>query len=296
MFEGLSVAMVTPFRHGEIDWPAVDRLVDHLISEGVQGLLPAGTTGEGATLGDEERRELVRRVVRRARGRAWVAPGTGTNDTAVTIERTRQAHEDGADGALVVTPYYNKPTQEGLYQHFAAVASAVPLPIIVYIVPSRTSVNLTPATLVRLAPLPNIVAVKEASGSLDQVSEICRDTSLTVLSGDDSLTLPILSVGGRGVVSVLGQLTPRRSRLMIDSFFEGRLDEARALHLELLALTKALFLETNPAPVKRALASEGWITNELRLPMVPMSESSGAVLDRELAAERRRPLAPEEAR
>jgi len=282
MFEGLSVAIVTPMKEGRVDSGALDRLVDHLLQGGVEGFLPCGTTGEGATLTPEERRQVISRVVQRTRGRAWVCPGTGSNDTATTIENTRLARELGADGALVVTPYYNKPTQEGLSAHFEAVARAVDLPLIVYNVPSRTSVNLLPETVAQLAPLPQIVAVKEAAGSLDQVTELCRGTDLCILSGDDSLTLPMLSVGARGVISVLGHLQPGAIRRMIAAHPAGKHEEARRLHQELYPLTKALFVETNPAPVKFALARLGLIHDELRLPLVPLSAKHAPRVEAEL--------------
>lgn len=283
MFEGLSVAIVTPMKEGSVDFDALDRLVDHLLQGGVEGFLPCGTTGEGATLTPEERRNVISRVVQRTRGSAWVCPGTGSNDTATTIANTRMARELGADGALVVTPYYNKPTQEGLRAHFEAVARAVDLPLIVYNVPSRTSVNLLPETVAQLAPLPQIVAVKEAAGSLDQTTELCRETDLCILSGDDSLTLPMLSVGAKGVVSVLGHLTPGAIRRLIAAQQAGRHDEARRLHHDLYPLTRALFVETNPAPVKFALARLGLIRDELRLPLVPLSAKHAPRVDAELA-------------
>ncbi len=295
MFEGVSVAMVTPFRDGQLDYEAADRVLAHLLAGGVDGVLPLGTTGEGATVTREERRAFIEFVVGRTRGRAWVAPGTGSNDTATTIELTREARSLGADGALVVTPFYNKPTQDGLRAHFEAVASAAGFPLILYNVPSRTSVNLLPETVTHLAQVPEIVAIKEASGNPDQTTEICRDTDLTVLSGDDSLTLPLLAVGAKGVVSVVGHLAPAALQEMVRAFRAGRVDDAVAIHQQLFALTRALFSETNPAPVKHALAHWGWIREEVRLPLVPMGEANArrldAILDATMAAlpERFRP-------
>lgn len=283
MFEGLSVAMVTPFRQGEIDYPALDRLIDHLLDGGVDGIIPLGTTGEGPTVSLAERAEIVTRVVQRARGRAFVLVGTGTNSTRSTIELTQMAKELGADGALIATPYYNKPTQAGLIAHYRAVAESGSLPIMLYNVPSRTSVALTVESVRTLAAHPRIVAIKEASGSLDVSSEICRDTDLTVVSGDDSLTLPILSVGGRGVVSVLGNVFPAIIQTMLRAFRDRDPAEAQRIHLSVFPFTKTLFIETNPAPVKRALAKLGLIEEELRLPLVPVSKASAERIDAELA-------------
>ena len=283
MFEGLSVAIVTPMKNGAVDLDAMDRVIDRLLEGGVQGFLPAGTTGEGATLSLEERKRVISRVVARAAGRAWVVPGTGSNDTATTIELTKMARDLGASGALVVTPYYNKPTQDGLRAHFEAVAEAVDLPLMLYNVPSRTSVNMLPETVKQLAPVTNIVAIKEAAGSLDQATELCREVSITVLSGDDSLTLPMLAVGAKGVVSVLGHIAPAAIQSMLRAFAAGRTGDAMAIHQALYPLTKTLFLETNPAPVKHALARLGLIEDEVRLPLVPMSATNAAKVDEAMA-------------
>jgi 4-hydroxy-tetrahydrodipicolinate synthase len=279
MFEGLTVAMVTPFREGRVDEEAVDRLVDHLLDGGVDGIVPAGSTGESPVLTEEERRELFQHVRRRVGARAFVLAGTGTNSTASTLAQTALAREAGADGALVVTPYYNKPTQAGLYAHFRRVAEEGGLPLCLYNVPGRTGVSLAPETVRRLADVPGIVAIKEASGSLDQVSEICRDTRLTVLSGDDSLTLPMLAVGAAGVVSVVGNLTPQPLQTMLRAYAEGETDRALRLHRQLFPLARVLFIESNPGPVKHALARAGLIRPELRLPLVPVSEESARKID-----------------
>lgn len=279
MFEGVSVAMATPLRGGSLDESALERMLEHLLHGGVAGIVPAGTTGEGATLRPEERRVLISRTVAAARGRAFVVPGTGSNDTRQTIEMTQEAKELGADGALVVTPYYNKPTQEGLLAHFRAVADSVALPLMLYNVPSRTAVSLTPGTIRQLADHPNIVAIKEACGSLDQVSQIVRDTDLTVLSGDDPLTLPMLAVGARGVVSVVGNAVPGVLVRMVEAFESGDTLTARQLHLALTELGRVLFLETNPAPVKRALATMGLMQEELRLPLVPVRPETARAVD-----------------
>lgn len=279
MFEGLTVAMVTPFRDGRIDGEAVDRLVEHLITGGVDGIVPAGSTGESPVLSPDERRELFARVVARVGGRAFVLAGVGTNSTEGTLLQASLARETGADGLLVVTPYYNKPTQAGLEAHFRRVATEGGLPVCLYNVPGRTGVNLLPDTVRRLAEHPGVVAVKEASGSLDQVSEICRDVPITVLSGDDSLTLPMLAVGAKGVISVVGNLTPRPLQQMLRAFAAAKVEEARRLHGELFPLARVLFIESNPGPIKHALARLGLIGGELRLPLVPVSSASAALID-----------------
>jgi 4-hydroxy-tetrahydrodipicolinate synthase len=284
MFEGLSVAMVTPFRDGKLDEGAVDRLIDHLNNGGVDGFVPAGCTGEAATLELAEREWLVRRSVARKRPGAFVLAGTGTNATRSTCDLTRRAEEWGADGCLVITPYYNKPTQAGLIRHYEEVSRATKLPLVLYNVPGRTGLKIEPETIRRLAEIPTIVAVKEACGSLDQVSEICSSSQITVLSGDDSLTLPMLAVGARGVVSVLGNLHPGPLARMLRDFDSGEIAQARSIHLALFPLIKALFAETNPGPVKRALFQRGMIAEEFRLPLVPVLEKTAADLERVMAA------------
>lgn len=283
MFEGLSVAMVTPFNGGAIDTGAVDRLLDHLMSGGVDGIVPAGTTGEGPTVSAAERLDLFTRVKQRADG-AFVLAGTGSNSTAITVEQTLQARDAGVDGALVVAPYYNKPTQQGLVAHFTRTAAASGIPICMYNVPGRTGVSISVDTVVALAGVANIVAIKEASGSLDQVTEIVGSTGLTVLSGDDSLTLPMLAVGAAGVVSVIGNVVPGPLKWMLTAFRDGRLDEARSLHHQLYPLARALFVESNPGPVKHALARLGLINEELRLPLAPVSRESAEKIDGALRA------------
>jgi 4-hydroxy-tetrahydrodipicolinate synthase len=274
MFEGLSVAMVTPFRDGRVDETATQRLVDFLVASAVDCLVIAGSTGEGATLTSAERILLYELVREAVDGRCQLVAGTGTNDTAVSIERTREAEAAGMDGAMLVVPFYNKPTPNGQVAHFKTIADATGLPIILYNVPGRTGTNMLPETVARLASHPKIVAVKEASGSLDQISELCRTTDLTILSGDDSMTLPILSVGGRGVISVVGNAAPREMREMLVHFEAGRIQEAGQMHHRLMPLMKGLFCESNPGPVKHLLAAWGMIANELRLPLVPVTEAS----------------------
>jgi 4-hydroxy-tetrahydrodipicolinate synthase len=286
MFEGLSVAIVTPFRGGALDEPATERLVDFLVASAVDCLVVAGSTGEGATLRATERRRLYDLVRQAAGGRCLLVAGTGTNDTAVSIERTREAKEAGYDGAMLVVPYYNKPTPAGQVAHFTAVADAVELPLVLYNVPGRTGTNMLPETVARLGEHPNIVAIKEACGSLDQVSRLRSLTDLTILSGDDSLTLPILAIGGRGVVSVVANVAPREMRELLTSFEGGRIDEAEAMHRRLLPLMQGLFLESNPGPVKFLLADWGMIAGELRLPLVPVGPETGEKIRRAALASR----------
>jgi 4-hydroxy-tetrahydrodipicolinate synthase len=276
MFEGLSVAMVTPFAGGQVDEPAVARLVDFLVASAVDCLVVAGSTGEGATLTGPERRRLYDQVREVAGGRCRLVAGTGTNDTAVSIERTREALAARYDGAMLVVPYYNKPTPAGQVAHFTAVADAVDIPIVLYNVPGRTGTNMLPETVARLSAHPRIVAVKEAAGSLDQVSAIRRACGITVLCGDDSLTLPMLAVGARGVISVVGNVAPREMRELLVHFEAGRQTEAEAMHRRLLPLMRGLFLESNPGPVKYLLSAWGMIHNELRLPLVPVERATEA--------------------
>lgn len=280
MFEGLSVALVTPFKDGALDEAAVERLVDHVVTGGTDVLVVAGSTGEAVTLTREERRRLYLVVQRANGGRARLVAGTGTNVTRDSIELTAEARTLGYDGAMLVVPYYNKPTPAGQVAHFTAIAQAVDIPLILYNVPGRTGTNMTPDTVARLAEVPNIVALKEASGSLDQVSAIRARTDLTILSGDDSLTLPMLAIGASGVVSVLGNVAPRPLKNLLEAFSEGRLVDAERLHKQLTPLMRALFLESNPAPVKRLLSDMGLMANELRLPLVPVeATTANAVRD-----------------
>ena len=278
MFEGLSVAMVTPFRGGAVDEEAVARLVEHMLTGGVEGVVVSGSTGEAATCTLEERRRLWAFVKERVRGRAWIVAGTGTNNTADSIANTRLAEELGLDGAMVVTPYYNRPTPKGQVAHFTACAKATRLPLILYNVPGRTGTNTTPDVFAQLQDLPNVKAVKEASGSLDQMSQLKTRTRLTLLSGDDALTLPCIAVGGEGIVSVAGQAAPRELRALTDAARAGRAAEARTLHLKLQPLFKALFVESNPGPVKYLLAELGLIRNELRLPLVPVEPATERIV------------------
>jgi 4-hydroxy-tetrahydrodipicolinate synthase len=283
MFAGCTVALVTPFRDGEVDYQALKELVDWHIAQGTHVLSPVGTTGESPTLSHEEHERVIAVVVERAAGRVKVLPGTGSNATSEAIRLTRFAAKAGADGALVVAPYYNKPTQEGLFAHFAKIAECIDLPLVLYNVPGRTGRNVEPETVERLAKCGPVVAVKEASGSLDQVSELLARTDLTILSGDDSLTLPILAVGGEGVVSVVANLVPRDVIALWNSYRNGDLAEARRLHLKLFPLCRDLLgIASNPIPVKAALALLGRGNGELRLPLCPPDERGRETLRRSL--------------
>ncbi len=283
MFAGCTVALVTPFRDGEVDYPALQAAVDWQIEQGTPVISPVGTTGESPTLSHDEHERVIAAVVERARGRAKVLPGTGSNATSEAIRLTKFAARAGADGALLVSPYYNRPTQEGLYAHFARVAESVDFPQVLYNVPARTGRNVEPETVERLSKIGPIVAVKEASGSLDQVSDILVRTNLTVLSGDDSLTLPMLSVGAEGVISVVANLVPRDVSAMLSAFERGEIDEARRLHLRLFPLCRDLLgLAPNPIPVKTALSLLGRGNGEMRLPLLPPDERSRDVLRRTL--------------
>jgi len=279
MFRGSIAALVTPFRGGEVDFPKLEELVERLIDAGIHGLVPCGTTGESATLSFEEHEKVIETVIRRADGRVPVIAGTGSNSTREAIELTDYAAKAGADGALLITPYYNRPTQEGLFRHYARVAEAVDLPLILYNVPSRTGVNLDADTVARLAEFDSIVAVKEASGRLDLASEILQRADIEVLSGDDSLTLPLLALGASGVVSVAANAVPRAMADMVDLFREGDIEGARRIHFRLFPLFKALFIETNPVPIKEALAMTGFMDAEVRLPLCPMTDANRRKLE-----------------
>jgi 4-hydroxy-tetrahydrodipicolinate synthase len=276
MLEGSLTALITPFRKGVIDEPALRRLVDFQIEHGTRGLVPCGTTGESVTMTEVEQDRVIEIVIGQAAGRVPVVAGTGTNSTAVTIERTRRAHHAGADAALVVAPYYNKPTQDGLVRHYQAIADSSPLPIILYNVPGRTGINLSPETILELAKLPTISGVKEASGNLDQVSQIVVSAAsdFVVLSGDDSLTLPIMSVGGRGVISVVSNIIPSQVAQFTDACLSGDFLLARVIHHQIFDLCRAMFIENNPTAVKTAAGMLGLCSDELRLPLSEMGESN----------------------
>jgi 4-hydroxy-tetrahydrodipicolinate synthase len=274
MFNGSTVALVTPFRNGKVDEKAMGDLVEFHIEKGTNALLPCGCTGEAATLNHAEQIRTVQVVLEAASGRVPVMAGSGSNSTAEAIHLTKEVKKLGADAALLISPYYNKPTQEGLYQHYKAVAEAVDIPVVLYNVPSRTGKSIEPETVARLNEIDNIVAIKEASGSLDQSSAIANLCDITILSGDDSLTLPLMSIGAQGVVSVVANVVPDRVAAMTGAWLKGDPGQAMKIHYELFALVKAMFIETNPIPVKTTLAAMGMIAEEFRLPLCPMSEAN----------------------
>lgn len=276
-FQGSIVALVTPFRDARVDEAKLRELVELHVRNGTDAIVPCGTTGESPTLSHEEHKRVVEIVIETARGRIQVIAGTGSNATAEAIALTVHAKKAGADGALLVSPYYNKPTQQGLYEHFKAVAEATDLPIVVYNIQGRTAVNVETDTLARLArDCRNIVGVKEASGSLEQMTQVILacGPDFTVLSGDDTLTLPLMAVGGRGVISVIANIVPKETAEMTHAALEGDWKRARELHLKLFPLSKAMFIETNPIPVKEAMAMMGLIQPEFRLPLCRMAESN----------------------
>ena len=281
MFTGAMTALVTPFREREVDTRALEALVEAQIAGGINALVPCGSTGEAATLTHEEHLAVVRAVARVARGRVPVIAGTGSNSTAEAIRLTRGAEEAGADAALLISPYYNKPTQDGIYRHYAAVADATGLPLILYNIPGRTGSNITPDTIARLARLPNIAGVKEASGNLAQVLEIIDESGADfgIYSGDDILTLPIMAAGGHGVIAVGANLMPRAYVELTDALLAGDLERARMQNHRLLPLMMALTLEVNPIPVKTALAMMGQCADEFRLPLTPMSPGARVRLE-----------------
>ena len=274
------VAVVTPFRDGKVDFTALDVLVERQIVAGQKAIVPCGSTGESATLTHDEHAQVIEAVVAKADGRVSVIAGTGSNATAEAIDLTRAAESAGADGALLISPYYNKPTQDGIYEHYRAVAEAVQIPLITYNIPGRTGSTIETSTLLRLSDIDNIVAVKEATGSLDRVMDVvaaCGD-KLAVLSGDDPLTLPMISLGAVGLISTTANVAPREIAELTQLALEGRTAEASALHYRLLPLMRALFLETNPIPVKAAVAMLGLCEDELRLPLLTMSAEPRAIL------------------
>ncbi len=277
MFTGTYTAIVTPFRNGQLDEPALERLVKAQVKGGVDGIIPVGTTGESPTLDYDEHIRVVELAVKAAAGRVRVLAGTGANSTREAIYLTERAAAAGADGSLQVAPYYNKPTQEGVYRHFKAIAAATKLPLMLYSIPGRCGIEIAVDTVVRLAgECPTIVSIKEAGGSCDRVSQLraALPAKFSILSGDDSLTLPFMSVGAAGVVSVASNVAPRQVSAMVKAFAGGELAKAQRLHAKLFPLFRNLFVESNPAPVKAALALMGAMSDELRLPLVPVTEKS----------------------
>lgn len=284
MFKGSIVAIVTPFRNGKVDEKSLSELIEWHIASGTNAIVPCGTTGESATLDYEEHYRVIEITVRTVGGRVPVIAGTGANATEETIMITQKAKSLGADAALLVAPYYNKPTQEGLYRHYKTVAEAVDIPIVLYNVPGRTAVNILPPTVARLAEIGNIVAIKEATGDMKQVSEVIRlcGDRLAVVSGDDFTTLPLLALGGLGVISVTANVAPREVSDMCRLWREGKQEEARALHYRLEPVNTAMFIETNPIPVKTALAMMGRIEEEFRLPLCEMTDANREKLKKTL--------------
>jgi 4-hydroxy-tetrahydrodipicolinate synthase len=270
IFEGAMVALVTPFKNGKIDEKTLYKLLDFHLKAGTDVIIPCGTTGESATMSHEEHRRVMSLVVEYIGGRVPVICGAGSNNTEEAIGLVLHAQKIGADGVLVVTPYYNKPTQEGLYRHYEFLAKKSEIPIVLYNVPGRTGVSLQPQTVARLSKIPNITAIKEASGSLEQVDQILNACDIRVLSGDDSLTLPMMSIGARGVISVTANIVPGLVRDMVHAALEGRWENAREIHRQLHGISKVLFVETNPIPVKTALGLMGKIKTEFRLPLCAM--------------------------
>jgi 4-hydroxy-tetrahydrodipicolinate synthase len=279
----LTVALVTPFKSGAVDEAALRKLVDFHVESGTDCVSPVGTTGESPTLTHDEHEKVIAVVCEQAAGRIKVVAGTGSNSTTEAIRLTRFAKKSGADAALMVAPYYNKPTQEGFFRHFQAVAQAVDLPIVLYNIPGRTAKNIEPETIARIAEIPTIVAIKESTGSMDQASQILALTDLTVLSGDDSLTLPLLAIGGRGVVSVVGNIIPRDVKSLLTAFRSGDLTAAQQWHRKLFPLCRDMLgLATNPIPIKAAMQMLNRDTGELRLPMTALDSVQMAALKRTL--------------
>ncbi len=286
-FEGAITALVTPMRNGGIDEQGLVDLIEFQIASGIHGIVPCGTTGESATLSFAEHKRVISLTVQTVKGRVPVIAGTGANNTLEAIELTESAKNSGADAVLSVAPYYNKPSQEGLFQHFSAILDAVDIPMMLYNVPGRTVTNMLPATVARLASHPNIVGIKEASGNLSQISEIVQlcPSDFIVLSGDDFTALPTMTIGGRGVISVVSNLQPAKTAAMVEAAMNGEAARAKALHYELFSLMGAMFCYPSPAPAKKGLELMGKIASgEVRLPMTQMDESSLARLKQDMAA------------
>jgi 4-hydroxy-tetrahydrodipicolinate synthase len=273
MFHGALTAIITPFRDGAVDEAALRELVEWQIQSGIDGLVPCGSTGESATLSHAEHERVIKITIEQTRKRVPVVAGTGSNSTAEAIRLTASAREMGADGALLISPYYNKPTQDGIYKHYKMVAASVDLPIFAYNIPGRTGSNVAPETFARLAEIKNIIGVKEASGSTEQTSDILRLTNgkFTVLSGDDALTVPLMAIGAKGVIATIGNAMPREIHELAAAGLAGDFERARQLHYKMLPLMRTLFIETNPICIKQALAFMGKCCNELRMPLVPMT-------------------------
>ncbi len=278
MFKGTYVALVTPFKNGAVDYDTLDRLVDFHIKAKIAGIVPCGTTGESPTLTHEEHDMVIARVIKRAKGKIHVMAGTGSNSTAEAIRLTRHAEENGADSALLVAPYYNKPTQEGLYQHYKAIAEETTLPLVIYNIPGRCGVEISPETIARLSKIKNIRAVKHATGSVDGASQLRSLCNIEILSGDDSMTLPLMSIGATGVISVIANIIPKDTKALTDAALAGDFRKAQKLHQKLFPLAKNMFIATNPIPIKSAMAMLGMCSEELRLPMYQMDDTLKAKL------------------
>jgi 4-hydroxy-tetrahydrodipicolinate synthase len=276
MFSGSMVALVTPFKDGQVDWEILERLIEFHLQNGTHGIVPCGTTGESATLSHQEHDQVIRAVIKTVNRRIPVIAGTGSNSTDEAVRLTREAEKSGADGALMISPYYNRPTQEGIYQHYRKVASAVGIPIIVYNIPGRTGSKIEPETLARMAEVDNIAGVKEATGSVDQAIDVIRlcGDRLAVYSGEDSLIFSLMALGGKGVISTVANIAPRETVELTTACLLGNWEKGRELQLQLIPLIRALFIETNPIPVKTALSLMGKCSGDLRLPLTPMAEGN----------------------
>lgn len=285
MFSGSMVALVTPFRDGKVDWRSLEALVDFHIQNGTHGIVPCGTTGESATLSHEEHDRVIEAVIKAVAKRVPVIAGTGSNSTEEAVRLTGAAEKAGADGALMISPYYNRPTQEGIYQHYKKVAAAVGIPIIVYNIPGRTGSKIEPETLARLAEIKNVAGVKEATGSVDQAIDVIRlcGDNMAVYSGEDSLTFSLMALGGKGVISTVANITPREMSQLAEACLKGNWEKGRELQFKLVPLIRSVFIETNPIPVKTALSLMGKCGPELRLPLTPMSEGAVKKLKQAMA-------------
>jgi 4-hydroxy-tetrahydrodipicolinate synthase len=285
MFEGLYTALITPLKNGKVDFDSLGKLIQKQYEAGVNGIVPCGSTGESSTMSHEEHREIIKFCVEKAKGKMKVLAGSGSNSTDEAIHLTKFAKEIGCDGALVISPYYNKPTQKGLYLHFKKIADTVNIPIVLYNIAGRTAVNIEPDTIAKLAKdCPNIIGVKEASGSLDQMSRIkhLAPANFELISGDDALTLPLMSIGGVGVISVISNIVPKQCADLIKAFNSGNIKEAQKIHYQLLSLIKVAFIETNPIPIKTAASLLGICNLEFRLPMCEMNDNNKTLLEKEL--------------
>ncbi len=276
MFNGSMVALVTPFKNGQVDWPSLEKLIEFHLQSGTNGIVPCGTTGESATLSHQEHDDVVKAVIKSVLKRVPVIAGTGSNSTDEAVRLTREAEKSGADGALMISPYYNRPTQEGIYQHYKKVAGEVGIPIIVYNIPGRTGSKIEPETLARLAEIKNIAGVKEATGSVDQAIDVIRlcGDRLAVYSGEDSLIFSLMALGGKGVISTVANVAPKETAELTTACLMGNWEKGRELQLQLIPLVRSLFIETNPIPVKTALSLMGKCRGDLRLPLTPMAENN----------------------